>query len=147
MFRHFDVGSPPQLRMRRSWIVSDTFRATFRARFTVRHRVTLRAGRWARVCAAGIALAACHRAPPPAAPRPRPAPSVQVGACANPSRDGVLGSHPRLDRADRDLNGDGVPEAIVVDRSLCTAEGNCYWNVFVVPPTGSPDCARYVGTF
>jgi hypothetical protein len=117
--------------MRRSWIVFAGL------------RTGLRAG----VCAAGVALAACHRAAPPAAPRPSPAPSVQVGSCASPARDGVLGPHPRLDRADRDLNGDGVAEAIVVDRALCTAEGNCYWNVFVVPPTGSSDCARYVGTF
>ena len=35
----------------------------------------------------------------------------------------------------------------MVDRSLCTAEGNCYWNVFVLPPAGSSDCARYIGTF
>jgi hypothetical protein len=119
MFRHFDVGSRPQLRMRGSWIVF----------------------------AAAVAVAACHRAAPPATPRPSPATSVQVGSCASPTRDGVLGPHPRLDRADRDLNGDGVTEAIVVDRSLCTPEGNCYWNVFVVPPTGSSDCARYAGTF
>jgi hypothetical protein len=127
MFRHFDVGSPPQLRMRRSWIIVAGLRAGF--------------------CGAAVALAACHRVAPPAAPRPSPAASVQVGACASPGHDGVLGPHPRLDRADRDLNGDGVREAIVVDRSLCTAEGNCYWNVFVMPPTGSSDCARYVGTF
>jgi hypothetical protein len=125
--------------MRRLWIAPPTLRATPRAR--------LWTSLGARVCAAWIALAACHQATPPAAPRPRPAPSVQVGSCASPGHDGVLGPHPRLDRADRDLNGDGVPEAIVVDRSLCTAEGNCYWNVFVVPPTGSSDCARYVGTF
>jgi hypothetical protein len=34
-----------------------------------------------------------------------------------------------------------------VDRALCTADDNCFWNVFVVPPSGSSDCARYVGTF
>jgi hypothetical protein len=131
MFRHFDVGSPPSLRMRSSWIVF------------ARPRAGLRAA----VCGAGVALAACHRALPPTTPRPIPATSVQVGSCANPGRDGVLGPSPRLDRADRDLNGDGVAEAIVVDRSLCTAEGNCYWNVFVLPPAGSSECARYVGTF
>lgn len=92
-------------------------------------------------------VAACHPAPSATTPRPTPGASVQVGACASPGRDGVVGTHPRLDRADRDLNGDGVPEPIVVDRSLCSAEGNCYWNVFVQPPTGSSDCARYVGTF
>ncbi len=107
----------------------------------------LRAGLRVRVCGAAVALAACHRVAPPAAPRPSPAASVQVGSWASPGRDGVLGPHPRLDRADRDLNGDGVAEAIVVDRSLCTEEGNCYWNVFVMPRAGSSDCARYVGTF
>jgi hypothetical protein len=94
-----------------------------------------------------IAAAACHRQPRVTAPRPMPSPSIQVGSCATPGRDGVMSTAPRLDRADRDLNGDGVAEAIVVDRSLCTAEGNCYWNVFVVPPPGSHDCARYAGTF
>jgi hypothetical protein len=59
----------------------------------------------------------------------------------------VIGAAPRLDRADRDLNGDGAQEAIVVDRSLCTSEGNCYWNVFVIPPAGSAECARFAGTF
>src|SRR5690349_2785278 len=100
------------------------------------------------VLAVGLAsvLAACHREPRATTPTAIPTPSVLVGACATPGRDGVMSATPRLDRADRDLNGDGVPEAIVVDRSLCTAEGNCYWNVFVVP-TGSSDCARYVGTF
>jgi hypothetical protein len=96
------------------------------------------------------ALAACHREPAATTPRPIPTPSVQVGSCATPGRDGVIGTRPRLDRADRDLNGDGVTEAIVVDRSLCTGEGNCYWNVFMVPsvpPGGAPDCARYAGTF
>ncbi len=58
-----------------------------------------------------------------------------------------MSAAPKLDRADRDLNGDGTAEAIVVDRSLCTDEGNCYWNAFVMPPAGSADCARYAGTF
>src|SRR5215813_8275550 len=129
MFRHFDVGSPPQSRMRRSWIGFSR----------------LRAGLQVSLCGGAVALAACHRVAAPAAPRPTPAASVQVGSCASPGRDGVLGPHPRLDRADRDLNGDGVAEAIVVDRSLCTAEGNCYWNVFIMPPAGSSECARYAG--
>jgi hypothetical protein len=94
-----------------------------------------------------VVLAACHREHRATAPRPIPTPSVQVGSCATPGHDGVMSAAPRLDRADRDLDGDGVVEAIVVDRSLCTGEGNCYWNVFVVPPPGSPDCARYAGTF
>jgi len=91
--------------------------------------------------------AACERAARPTTPRPAPPASVQVGSCARPDRDGVLSSTPRIQRADKDLNGDGVADAIVCDRALCTAEGNCYWNVFVMPPRGSPECARYVGTF
>jgi hypothetical protein len=94
-----------------------------------------------------VALAACHRASQPTTPRVIPTPSVQVGTCATPGRDGVIGPAPRIERADRDLDGDGAPEAIVVDRALCTAEGNCYWNVFLVPRAGSSDCARYAGTF
>jgi len=94
-----------------------------------------------------LALAACHRAPRATSPRVIPTPSVQVGACGEPGRDGVMGEAPTLDRADRDLNGDGTVEAIVVDRSMCTAEGNCYWNVFLAPPRGSQECSRYAGTF
>jgi hypothetical protein len=94
-----------------------------------------------------VALAACHREPRQTTPRTIPIPSVQVGTCATPGRDGVMSATPKLDRADRDLNGDGTPEAIVVDRTLCTGEGNCYWNVFIAAPAGSPDCARYAGTF
>jgi hypothetical protein len=60
-------------------------------------------------------------------------------------RDGVVGPAPRLDHADRDLDGDGRPELVVVDRSLCTANGNCHWNVFSQPQAGG--CARYLGTF
>lgn len=81
------------------------------------------------------------------APRRMPTPTVQVGACGDPSRDGVLGSAPKLDRADRDLNGDGAVEQIVVDRAMCTPDGNCYWNVFLAPPRGTSECARYAGTF
>jgi hypothetical protein len=94
-----------------------------------------------------VALVACQPRRPPAAPTAIPTPSVQVGSCATPGRDGVIGAAPRLDRADRDLNGDGVAEAIVVDRSLCSEAGNCHWNVFVVPSAGSADCARFAGTF
>ena len=92
-------------------------------------------------------LAACTREQRATTPKPVPTPSVQVGTCATPGRDGVVGVSPRLERADRDLNGDGVAEVIVADRTLCTTEGNCHWNVFVVPQAGSPDCARYAGTF
>jgi hypothetical protein len=95
-----------------------------------------------------ILLAACQQACHPArpiAPTQVPTLSVQVGSCATPGHDGMIGAAPRLERADRDLNGDGIAEAIVVDRSLCTSEGNCYWNVYVVPGPGAGDCARYAG--
>jgi hypothetical protein len=92
-------------------------------------------------------LAACHPDTGATTPRSVPTPSVQVGACATPGRDGVMSARPRADRADRDLNGDGTPEAIVVDRALCSGEGNCYWNVFIQPAAGGSDCARYAGTF
>ena len=82
------------------------------------------------------------------APRTVPTPSIQVGACGIPTRDGVVSAHPRLDHADRDLDGDGLPETIVVDRAMCTADHNCYWNVFLPPaPATSGDCSRYAGTF
>ena len=93
----------------------------------------------------GLVLAACVHATTTPMVRQAPSPSVAVGACASPGHDGVIGSSPRLDRADRDLDGDGRPEAIVVDRSLCTAQGNCYWNVFAAARPG--ECARYLGTF
>jgi len=76
-----------------------------------------------------------------------PTPSIQVGACGEPGRDGVMGPSPKAERADRDLNGDGAIESIVVDRAMCTPEGNCYWNVFVAPRAGSQECSRYAGTF
>lgn len=92
-------------------------------------------------------LAACHPGTGATTPRVLPTPTVQVGACAIPGRDGVMSAQPRADRADRDLNGDGTPEPIVVDRALCSGEGNCYWNVFIQPAAGTSDCARYAGTF
>jgi hypothetical protein len=119
MFRHFDVGSRPYRTMHGLRIV---------------------------VIAVAV-LGACHREPGLTTPREVPRPAIAVGACATPGRDGVMGATPRVDRADRDLNGDGVAEPITVDRSLCTAEGNCYWNVFVLAPGGSPECPRYAGTF
>ncbi|MDB4957670.1 MAG: hypothetical protein JWO36_5239 [Myxococcales bacterium] len=76
-----------------------------------------------------------------------PTPSVQVGVCGEPNRDGVMGKVPRVEHADRDLDGDGRPETIVVDRTMCTGDAdpkNCYWNVFTHP---AGECARYVGTF
>jgi hypothetical protein len=92
-------------------------------------------------------LGACRRDARPTTPARIPTPTVLVGACATPGRDGVVGASPRLDHADRDLNGDGVAEAIVVDRALCSPEGNCAWNVFLAPPRGSTECARFAGTF
>ena len=93
-------------------------------------------------------LAACTRnkgASTPTTVR-LPTPSVHVGACGEPGRDGVMGQAPKVDRADRDLDNDGRPEAVVVDRSMCTAEGNCYWNVFMTSREAG-QCARYAGTF
>lgn len=80
-------------------------------------------------------------------PRTIPTPTVQVGQCGEPGRDGVMSSTPSVDRADRDLDGDSIDESIVVDRGMCTSDGNCYWNVFRAPREGSSECARYVGTF
>jgi hypothetical protein len=93
-----------------------------------------------------VVVAACTH---PAAPRgPHamtvPTPSVAVGACADPGHDGVMGAPPRAEHADRDLDGDGRAERIVVDRAMCTPDGNCYWNVFTQP---AGECARFAGTF
>lgn len=94
-----------------------------------------------------LVLAACsRRSGSPTTPRRMPTPSVQVGACGEPGRDGVMGTAPRVDRADRDLDGDGRTEAIVVDRAMCTGEGNCYWNVFTAGREVG-ECSRYAGTF
>src|SRR4051812_18877438 len=90
-------------------------------------------------------VAACSKPHAATTPREVPTPSVQVGACGEPGRDGVMGAQPHTDRADRDLDGDGTPESIVVDRGMCTGEGNCYWNVFKAPPPGTQECARYAG--
>ena len=76
-----------------------------------------------------------------------PSSSVQVGGCGQPGRDGVMGKPSHVEHADRDLDGDGHVETIVVDRSMCTEEGNCFWNVFTGPAAQPGDCARYVGTF
>jgi hypothetical protein len=93
-------------------------------------------------------LAACTRNKASTAPTTvrLPTPSVQVGACGEPGRDGVMGQAPKVDRADRDLDNDGRPEAVVVDRSMCTEDGNCYWNVFTAGREAG-ECARYAGTF
>lgn len=96
----------------------------------------------------GVALAACSRGKGPAAPTTVriPMASIQPGTCAEPERDGVMSEAPRVDHADRDLDGDGQVEIIVVDRAKCTEDGNCYWNVF--RRSRDPgECARYAGTF
>jgi hypothetical protein len=95
----------------------------------------------------GVCLAACTKKAPTTPTTIRmPTASVQPGSCGEPGRDGVMGTKPEVDHADRDLDSDGRPEIIVVDRSQCTADGNCYWNVFRQPRDAS-DCARYAGTF
>ncbi len=99
-----------------------------------------------RLAVLAVVLAACTRHPAARDPRKLPTPSVQVGSCGEPGRDGIMGPSPKLDRADRDLDGDGKLEAIVVDRKLCTEDANCYWNVFRAP-TQKDECSRYVGTF
>lgn len=90
------------------------------------------------VVAAMLATACGGRSKPV---RPQPA-TVALGDCADPERDGIIGSSPRLDHADRDLDGDGRKEIVVADRSLCSGEGNCHWNVFAQ----SGRCWRYLGT-
>ena len=100
-----------------------------------------------RVAVLAVAAAACGgRSSRVTDPRAGMAavPAITVGSCARPDADGVLGPAPRVDYANRDLSGDGRPETVVVDRKLCTAEGNCYWNVFV--RRGGDGCERYAGT-
>ena len=100
-----------------------------------------------RIVVLAIVLAACGARPKPQATTPRsaamPVPTVQVGACAEPDRDGVVSPRPDLKHADRDLDGDGRAESITADRAMCTGEGNCYWNIFVHP---AGQCPRYAGT-
>ena len=100
--------------------------------------------RWILVVLVAVGSAACHGNKGVSSPRSMPTPSVQVGACGVPGRDGVMSSSPKAERADRDLDADGTNEAIVVDRAMCTPEGNCFWNVFVVR---AGECSRYAGTF
>ncbi len=76
---------------------------------------------------------------------PRPSSSVSIGECADPSRDGVLGTSPSTVRADRDLGGDAAAEQVIADRKMCDAAGNCQWNVFVAD-RGPDACVRYAGT-
>lgn len=72
-----------------------------------------------------------------------PTPTVKVGECAEPERDGAVSAAPDRLRDRRDLDGDGVDETLVADRRLCQGD-NCYWNVFVRPATD--ECARFAGT-
>ena len=65
-----------------------------------------------------------------------------VGTCADPTREGTFGDRPIIERADRDLDGDGVDEMVVMDRTLCTPEHNCHWNIYRI----ESGCHRYVGT-
>ncbi len=93
-----------------------------------------------------VLLAACgSRSAAPATPRvvSVPSPTVRVGECGAPERDGVMSETPRPRRGDRDLDGDGRDETLVADEQMCTAEGNCYWNVFLPGDPGA--CARYAG--
>ncbi|RMH39464.1 MAG: hypothetical protein D6689_16600 [Deltaproteobacteria bacterium] len=76
------------------------------------------------------------------APAALPATRAPAGECGDPRRHGALGDAPRIERYDRDLDGDGRDEIVATDRSLCTADGNCFWNVFV----GDPACPHYAGT-
>jgi hypothetical protein len=76
--------------------------------------------------------------------RPAAASTVVAGDCADPDRDGVLSQRPTPKRADRDLDGDRVPEIVVADLKLCSEGGNCHWNLFGGRPSGG--CRRYLGT-
>lgn len=101
---------------------------------------------WSRAILLLVLAAACTRGKAKTTPSRIPTASVQPGSCADPERDGVIGERPRLDHADRDLDGDGRSELIVVDRAKCSEDGNCYWNVF--RRSGDPGaCVRYAGTF
>ena len=92
-----------------------------------------------------LATLGCQRDHRVTTPREMPAPSIQVGACGEPGRDGVMSAKPSIKRADRDLDNDGTAEVVVVDRNLCTPEGNCFWNVFRTAKDAQ--CSRYAGTF
>lgn len=75
-------------------------------------------------------------------------PALAVGSCGTPAHDGFLNpqsSAVRLERADRDLNGDGQAEIVAVDRSMCDGDGNCHWNIFAEAPS-SDVCQRFLGT-
>ncbi len=100
--------------------------------------------RTAAITSALVLIGACgSRASNQRPTQPIPvADGIHLGDCADPSVDGVLGDDAEFIRSDRDLNGDGVDEVVVADRDLCTAEGNCHWNLFRV----HDGCHRYLGT-
>lgn len=95
------------------------------------------------VAVAVAALAGCGTARKVTRPDPTAAATVDVGTCADPQRDGVLGAKPRLRTHERDLNRDGAGELVVSDETMCSAEGNCQWNLFEV---GRDRCHVYIGT-
>lgn len=98
------------------------------------------------VVVAVVSLAACGGRSKPRA-QTMPVPTVKVGDCGTPGTDGVMSATPEVVHADRDLDGDGAVEVVVADRTMCTPEGNCYWNVFVSPPAGAAEaCQRFAGT-
>jgi hypothetical protein len=93
-----------------------------------------------------VVVVACTHPQGRTTPQLVPTPSVQPGECGVPGRDGVMSNAPKVDHADRDLDGDGRAEVIVVDRAKCDAHANCYWNVFKVGARPG-ECARYLGNF
>ena len=97
-----------------------------------------------------LVLAACSgRSRKPTLPASALArPALAVGSCGTPEHDGVRNPQPsavRLERADRDLNGDGQSELVAVDRSMCDSVGNCHWNMFAAASSSDP-CRRFLGT-
>lgn len=109
---------------------------------------------WCRRAVVGVVIAGCTHGSGKTTPSTVTvtAPSMQPGACGEPGRDGVMGASPHAERQDFDLDGDGTPEIVVVDRAMCTprdadpARRNCYWNVFAAAARPG-ECARYLGTF
>ena len=67
-----------------------------------------------------------------------------TGNCSSVESTGVVGKYKQLERYDYDLDRDGKREIVIVDRSLCTKEGNCYWNLFST--TLKEHCNSYLGT-
>jgi hypothetical protein len=107
-------------------------------------RFLIRAATLFSLAGMAVGVAACgSRRVGAGAGRPVPVSNVTVGACGDPSRDGVVGEGAAVEHADRDLDGDGTAELVVVDRRMCGGEGNCHWNIF----SGAVDgCRRYLGT-